>query len=147
VAQSSSKGGTRSAPFAEKPVPPPTQRIIKGGWTYRGENPKEQSESALKALKERAQALKELSQEIKRHSELFVRDGPRMLTPSETNARRQQIEELATKIEKLADSGPRQNVTYRDVEKILEELRELGFFPDSLLVANAARALISANKA
>ena len=112
-------GGTKSAPFPEKPVPPPTQRIIKGEWTYRAENPKEQSESALKALKERAQALKELSQEIKSHSEFFVRSGPRMLTPSETNARQQQIEELATKIEKLADSGPRQDVTYRDVEKIL----------------------------
>lgn len=64
-----------------------------------------------------------------------------MLSPSETALRKQQIEDLAKEIDGLADKVPHSKVTYGDVEGVLERLREAGFFGDSLLVSNVARAI------
>jgi len=131
MVQSPSSNGTKDDPSPKKPVPPPMQSVIKGGWTYRIENP---AETAISALKE-------LAQEIRRHSWAFVRHGPRMLSPSETALREQQIVVLAGEIDKLAEGVPQSKVTYRDVEAILSRLREVGLFADSLLVSNVARAI------
>lgn len=136
MAQSPSSNGTKDDASPVKPVPPPMQSVIKGGWTYRIENPTETSVSALR----------ELAQEIKGHSWSFVRDGPRMLSPSETAAREQQIVALARKLDELADKVPQIRVAYADVEAVLSQLREVGFFPDNLLVSNVARALHALNQ-
>ena len=136
--QSPSNNGIKAALPPQKPVPPPMQSVIKGGWTYRIENP---AETAISALKELAEAIRALAQEIRSHSWAFVRHGPRMLSPSETAHREQQIAALADEIEKLADRVPRSNVTCEDVNAILSQLREVGFFPDNLLVSNVARAI------
>jgi len=118
----------------EKPTPPPTQAIIKGGWTYRVERPLEQCVSALN----------ELAQYIRNNSRFFVTSGPKMLTPEEANIRKQKIEELAEEIHKLATHVPQRTVNYRAVEGLLKKLTELGFFPDNLLVSNLARAFVRA---
>jgi hypothetical protein len=131
VAQSSTKGGNDADGLPQKPVPPAMQSVIKGGWTYRVENPTETSVSALK----------ELAQEIKNHSWAFVRSGQRMLSPPETAAREQRIVALAGKMEELAEKVPQNTVTYVDVDAVLSQLREVGFFPDNLLVNNVARAI------
>lgn len=119
----------RAFTILDKPVPPPTQAIIKGLWTYRVERPMEQCVSALN----------ELAQYVRRNAGIFVTSGPKMLTPQETNARRQKIEELANQITKLAIKVPDGTVKYEAIETILKKLRELGFFPDDLLVFNLAR--------
>lgn len=133
-----SNNGTKDDPSPKKPVPPPMQSVIKGGWTYRIENP---AETAISALKDLAEAIRALAQEIRGHSWAFVRHGPQMLSPSETALREQQIVALAGDIDKLAERVPQSKVTYRDVEAILSRLREVGFFADSLLVSNVARAI------
>jgi hypothetical protein len=138
VAQSSANNGAKDDSSLKKPIPPPMQSVIKGGWTYRIENP---AETAISALKELAEAIRALAQEIRSHSRAFVRHGPRMLSPSETAHREQQIAALADEIEKLADRVPQSNVTYEDVNAILAQLREVGFLPDNLLVSNVARAI------
>ena len=131
MAQSPSNNGAEDNASLEKPVPPPMQSVIKGGWTYRVENPTETVVSALR----------ELAEEIRSHSWAFVRDGPRMLSPLETTDREQRIVALAGEIDKLAKSVPQSRVTYADIEAVLSRLREVGFFPDNLLVGNVARAI------
>lgn len=131
MAQSPPNNGAEDSTSREKPVPPPMQSVIKGGWTYRIENPIETVVSALK----------ELAEEIRSHSWAFGREGPRMLSPSETTVREEQIATLASEIDKLAKRVPQGKVTYRDVEGILGRLRELGFFPDQPLVRNVERAI------
>ncbi len=138
MAQSLSNNGTKDDPSPEKPVPPPMQSVIKGGWTYRIENP---AETAISALKELAEAIRALAQEIRSHAWAFVRHGPQMLSSSETALREQQIVALAGDIDKLAERVPQSRVTYGDVEAILSRLRGAGFFADSLLVSNVARAI------
>jgi hypothetical protein len=123
-------------PDPEKPIPPPMQSVIKGGWTYRIENPTETVVSALKKLAE----------EVKSHSWAFVRHGPQMLLPPETAAREDQIVGLADEIEKLADRVPQGNVAYPNVEAILSRLHKLGLFPDGLIVSNVARAIHALEK-
>jgi hypothetical protein len=114
------------------------QSVIKGGWTYRIENP---TETSISALKELAEAIRALAQEIRTHSWTFVQHGPQMLSPSETSAREKKIVTLAGEIDKLTESVPQGNVTYTEVEAVLSRLREAGFFPDGLLVSNVARAI------
>ena len=64
-----------------------------------------------------------------------------MLSPSETKAREQRIVVLADEIDKLGKSVPQSRVTYADIEAVLSRLREVGFFPENLLVSNVARAI------
>jgi hypothetical protein len=112
------------------------QSVIKGGWTYRVEDPIETCVSALK----------ELAQEIRAHSWAFVRYGPKMFSPAETNARKKEIEALAVAIEQLAAEIPQRDVPFPRVTQILSKLHGLGFLPNGLLVENVARAFVSAEK-
>jgi hypothetical protein len=114
------------------------QLVIKGGWTYRVANP---TETSVLALKELAEAIRALARDVRDRSKFFVVDGPKMLSPLEARAREQEIVSLATEIDTLAARLPRTNVSYEDVEVILSRLRELGSFPDGLLVNNVARAV------
>jgi phosphoglycolate phosphatase-like HAD superfamily hydrolase len=136
VAQSPSKDGTKADLAPKKPVPPPMQSVLKGGWTYRIENPIETCVSALK----------ELAQQVRADSWAFVRYGPKMLSPAETQARQQEIAALAAEIEKLAAEMPKQSVPFPRVTEILSKLHKLGFFPNGLLIENVARAFVSAER-
>lgn len=138
MARSPSNDPSSIDTVSEKPVPPPMQSVIKGGWTYRIENPTETSVSALREL---AEAIRVLAEEIREHSWAFVRFGPRMLSRPETATREREIIALAGEVDKLAEKVPRADVTYADVEAILSRLRVAGFFPNSLLVNNVARAI------
>lgn len=53
------------------PFPPPMQSVIKGGWTYRVEDPIETSVSALK----------ELAQQIRTASRFFAQYGRKRFSP------------------------------------------------------------------
>lgn len=136
MAQSPARERDNSNSPPEKPVPPPMQSVIKGGWTYRVEDPIEQCVSSLR----------ELAQEIRAHSWAFVRYGPKMLSPSETDARQQEIVVLAAEIEKLAAELPKEPVAFPRVTETLSKLRKLGFFPNELLIENIGRAFVSAEK-
>jgi translation initiation factor 2B subunit (eIF-2B alpha/beta/delta family) len=133
VPQPSSK---ESKPSPEKPTPPPMQSVIKGGWTYRVESPREQCVSALR----------ELAEHIRTNSAFFVQNGPKILTPSETATQQQRIEALAEELDKLAVTVPQRSpsVTYQQLDEILRKLRDLGFYPNDLLVSNLARAFVKA---
>jgi hypothetical protein len=138
MTQSPSNNGIKAALPPQKPIPPPMQSVIKGGWTYRIENP---TETSISVLKELAETIRALAREIRTHSWAFVRHGPQMPSPSETRAREQKIVTMAGEIDKLAESVPQGTVTYTDVEAVLSQLKEAGFVPDGLLVSNVARAI------
>jgi hypothetical protein len=87
-------------------------------------------------------ALAAIADYTRQHSELFVRNGPRLLTPAETMKRRQRIEALADQIEALAEGARDGLVEYRQFEAILGRLHAEGFFPDNDLVSAAAKALL-----
>lgn len=107
---------------------------------------RESTETVVSALRELASALKELAEEIRSHSWAFVRHGPRMLSPPETVVRENQISELAGEIEELSKKVPQSIVTSGDVGALLSRLRDLGCFPDNLLVSNVARAIHALEK-
>lgn len=62
-------------------------------------------------------ALSAVADYTRRNSALFVRSGPRMLTPAETARRRQRIEALADKLDDLAESAGSGLVEYRQFER------------------------------
>lgn len=136
MAESRSTHGTNPGSSPEKPIPPPMQSVIKGGWTYRIEDPIETAVSALK----------ELAAQIRTDSWAFVRYGPRMLSPGETRARQREIIAVADDVEKLAVEIPQHNTPFSSVTQILHKLHTFGFFPNALLIENVARSLVSAER-
>jgi hypothetical protein len=88
-------------------------------------------------------ALTAVAKYTRRHSELFVRNGPRLLTPAETAKRRQRIEALADQIDVLAEGARDGLVEYRQFEAILGRLHAEGFFPDDDLVSAVAKVLLA----
>lgn len=88
-------------------------------------------------------ALAAVADYTRRHSEMFVRNGPRMLTPSDTTKHRQRIEALADQIDALADGARDGAVEYRQFEAILGRLHAEGFFPDNELVLAVAKDLLA----
>lgn len=87
-------------------------------------------------------ALAEVAKYTRRNSEVFVRNGPRMLTPTETSKRRQLIEALADQIDALAEGARDGLVEYRQFETILGRLHAAGFFPDGDLISTVAKSLL-----
>ncbi len=87
-------------------------------------------------------ALAAVADSIRQHSELFVRNGPRLPTPAETAKRRQRIEALADQIGALAEGARDGLVEYRQFEAILGRLHAEGFFPDNELVSGVAKTLL-----
>jgi hypothetical protein len=89
-------------------------------------------------------ALAAVADYTRRNSPFFVRNGPRMLTPAETDRRRQRIEALADKLDDLARSAGDGLVEYRQFEMALGQLHAEGFFPETALVSAVAKALLAA---
>jgi Fic family protein len=88
-----------------------------------------------------ADALRAVAAYTRAHSAMFVRNGPKMLGPEETEKRRQRIERLASQIEGLADKNSEGSVTYHAFEAILDELHQSGFFPEDDLISAVAFAM------
>ncbi len=87
-------------------------------------------------------ALAAVADYTRQHSELFVRNGPRLLSPAETARRRQRIEALADRIDALAEGARDGLVEYRQFETIVGRLHAEGFFPKNDLVSAVASALL-----
>ena len=87
-------------------------------------------------------ALEAVADYSRRHSEMFVRNGPRSLTPPETAKHRQRIAALADQIDALAADAQDGAVEYRQFETILGRLHAEGFFPDNELVLVVAKHLL-----
>jgi hypothetical protein len=88
-----------------------------------------------------ASALRCLAAYVGCHSDKFVRSGPDLLGPAETESRRRQIKELAAATDNLA---VRSDATYGQFEVILGELHKLGMFPTNSLVSDVAHAFHAA---
>jgi len=88
-------------------------------------------------------ALAAVADYTRRNSEFFVRNGPRLLTPTETAKHRQRIEALADQIDALAEGARDGLVEYRQFETILGRLHAEGFFPEGNLVSAVAKSLLA----
>ena len=88
-------------------------------------------------------ALEAVSAYARKHSNLFVRSGPKMLGPEDTRQRRRHIEELAGKISELAKVARDGFVSYQEFDALLGALHAVGFYPDGELVSSVARALVT----
>jgi hypothetical protein len=69
---------------------------------------------------------------MRRNSEFFVRNGPRLLMPTETAKWRQRIEALADQVDALAEGARDGLVEYRQFETI----------PDGELISAVAKSLL-----
>lgn len=126
-------GAANGSPL-QKPVAPPTQSVAKGPWTFHVENPVEQCASALL----------ELAQYMETNSDIFVTDGPKLLDPAERDERKRKIISLSYELKRLGDTVSQGNIRYRDVDRLLQDLRQLGSFGTNALVSNVARAFVKA---
>lgn len=88
-------------------------------------------------------ALVAVADYIRQHSEMFVRNGPRMLTPNETAKHRQRIEALADQIDTLAAEARDGAAEYRQFETLLGRLHAEGFFPANELVSAVAKHMLT----
>jgi hypothetical protein len=86
-----------------------------------------------------ATALKAVAEYTRRTSMFFVQSGPKSLNLEEKDAHQKRINDLADKIDSLANAD---NSSYSKFEEILRQLHTLGFFPDNALVSNVARAFL-----
>ena len=86
-------------------------------------------------------ALAAVAEYTRQNSQLFVRNGPRLLTPAETAKRCQRIEALADRIDALAEGAREGLVEYRQFETILGRLHAEGFFPNGDLISAVAKSL------
>jgi hypothetical protein len=87
-------------------------------------------------------ALTAVADYTRSNSEMFVRNGPRLLTPTETAKHRQRIEALADQIDALAEEARDGAAESRQFETILGRLHAEGFFPDNELVSTVAKHLL-----
>lgn len=74
-------------------------------------------------------ALKKVAEYTRRHSSIFVTDGPKALTPTQKAKRQQEIEALADRIDELASEVATGRGSYTQFEDILTKLHTAGFFP------------------
>jgi hypothetical protein len=85
-----------------------------------------------------ASALKTLGYCVKAYSPWFVMIG--RLDASEAEQLRLHIDDLAAKLERLADLVPDGSVTYTQVEAVISELHDIGFYPDKMAVKSVESA-------
>lgn len=111
------------------------QRITKGGWTYRVEQP---------YYEQSAIALKKLAQSVEDNADLSVQDGLPIPTPQQGRETASKVKNLANELRSLGSTVARGAVGQKRVEEILERLRNLGIFPDNKLVSEVARTFVMA---
>jgi hypothetical protein len=87
-------------------------------------------------------ALKAVAQYVRRHSTVFVVDGPHSLPTAERRRRQREIEAIADKLDALAVEAGNAGVSYLQFEALLHELHVLGFYPTIELVSDVAKATI-----
>jgi hypothetical protein len=87
-------------------------------------------------------ALKAVAEYTRKHSSIFVVDGPRMLDRSEKARRQKKIEAVADKIDALAVVASDGNGNYVEFESMLGELHTAGFYPQMSLISDVAHAMV-----
>ncbi len=87
--------------------------------------------------------LRAIAKDVRANSAIFVRSGPRSLTPEEAKKRQQAIEGQADELDRIASSGLRAII--RDqllIEGAFSKLLALGTKAPDSLVSNVAQALV-----
>jgi hypothetical protein len=87
-----------------------------------------------------ASALKTLGYCVRAYSPWFAMIESTRLDASEAERLRLHIDSLAAKLEGLAELVPEGRVTYREVEAIITELHDVGFYPARLAVKSVENA-------
>jgi len=90
-----------------------------------------------------AEAIRAVARYTRDHADLFVREGPSMLTPAATEQRQQAIVRQAAALDALADAVVAGRADYAQFEEILRELHRLGSFPETALVSGVARSMLT----
>ncbi len=99
-------------------------------------------DQAFAKASESGPALKAVADYTRKHSSIFVTDGPRMLPPAQRTRRRQEIEALADQIDELAAAAAEGKAEYTQFEDILGKLHLAGFFPEMSLISAVAKAMV-----
>jgi hypothetical protein len=82
-------------------------------------------------------ALKAVAEYTRRMSMFFVQTGSKSFNQEQKADHEMRINDLADKIDSLANAGI---TSYQQFNEILRQLHALGFFPDTALVSDVARA-------
>jgi hypothetical protein len=95
---------------------------------------------------EKIRALKTLAYCVRAYAPWFETIERHRLDPSEAAHLRLYIGNLAAKLERLADLAKEGTITSRQVEAVIAELRDVGFYPDKLAINAVAHAFAPENK-
>jgi hypothetical protein len=87
-------------------------------------------------------ALTAVADYTRKHSSIFVVDGPNLLDRSEKARRQKMIESIADKLDKLAVAAAEGRAKYQDFESLLGELHAVGFYPEMSLISDVAHSLV-----
>jgi hypothetical protein len=87
-------------------------------------------------------ALRAVAEYVARSSGMSVTSGPRMLGPAQATEKKQRIEALGKEIDALATASELGLAGYRQFDVVLGKLHKLGFFPETSLVSEVARAFL-----
>jgi hypothetical protein len=87
------------------------------------------------------QEIRAVATYVRTQSHVFVVAGAKSLTREEAVERQSLIEQVADRLDELANISTRLQVSYQQFETLLVELRQLGSFAPSELVSSVARAL------
>lgn len=88
-------------------------------------------------------AIEAVARHARENSNVFVRDGQKMLSTEEESLRQSYIECLADDLDRVGAKATVESVTYREFESILTALHHAGFFPPSSFISNVAQAFHS----
>jgi DNA-binding XRE family transcriptional regulator len=84
-----------------------------------------------------------MAKSIRANSAIFIRNSPKMLTPSETSARQKSIEAQSDILDKIADSGLEAAISAKpQIEAVLRNLQALGTRAPDTLVSGICQALV-----
>jgi transcriptional regulator with XRE-family HTH domain len=89
-----------------------------------------------------AAALKAIADYTRKHSSIFVVDGPDLLDRSERARRQKTIESIADKIDELAAAAAEGRAKYQEFESLLGQLHAVGFYPLMPLISDVAHAMV-----
>jgi hypothetical protein len=98
--------------------------------------------SAYTKARKSSAALKAVAVYTRKHSSVFVVDGPKLADQAEKARRQQAIILVADKIDSLAAAATEGLAKYDAFEKCLRELHAASFFPPTPLISAVAHAII-----
>jgi hypothetical protein len=88
-----------------------------------------------------ADALRAVANSARANAGIQVVSGEKTPDPPQKARNRQSIEKIADQIDALADASLHREILYPEFESLLQQLHQLGFFPEGPLVAAVARMM------